>query len=283
MYSVSITTQPEVLPQLRRESIRKIIEQGMRSDGRGKFDYRKITVHVGPVKTADGSAIVCLGNTKVIAGVKVGVGTPFPDTPDEGALIVNLETPPIAAPTIEPGPPDENAIEIARVVDRTIRHSGFIDFKSLCIVPGKHVYILWIDIYVLNHDGNLFDAACMAAVAALASTTLPKVVIEQDQVKLIREEREKLKVNLEALPLTLTFVKIGNAVLVDPTLEEENICDSKITIGVSNDRIVSIQKTEGALTLENLRLVLGKAVELYKTLREIVLKAIENPDREFRV
>ncbi len=283
MYSVSITTQPEVLPQLRRESIRRIVEQGARGDGRGKFDYRKITIHVGPVKTADGSAIVCLGNTKVIAGVKVGVGAPFPDTPDEGALIVNLETPPIAAPTIEPGPPDENAIEVARVVDRAIRHSGFIDFKSLCITPGKHVYILWVDIYVLNHDGNLYDAACMAAVAALASTMLPKVMIEQDQVRLIREEREKLKVNLDALPLTLTFVKIGNTILVDPTLEEENICDSKITVGVASDKIVAIQKTDGSLTFDNVKQILYKSIELYRSIREIIIRAVESPDRELKV
>ncbi len=280
MYSVSITTQPEILPQLRRESLRRIIEQGVRSDGRGKFDYRKIAIHVGSVRTADGSAIVHLGNTKVIAGVKVGIGVPFPDTPDEGALIVNLEMPPIAAPTIEPGPPDENAIEIARVVDRTIRHSGFIDFKSLCIVPGKHVYMLWVDVYVLNHDGNLYDAACIAATAALASTTLPRAVIEQDQVRLAREERAPLKVNVDALPLTITFAKVGNTILVDPTLEEENVCDSKITVGVAKDKIVAIQKTDGALTRDNIGQIIPKAVELYRSLREIVINALQSPHRE---
>jgi len=155
MSSISITQQPEILPQLRRESIRRLIEEGKRSDGRTHLDFRNISIEVNTIKTADGSSIVRLGNTIVVAGVKVGVGTPYPDTPDEGALIVNLETPPLAAPGIEPGPPDENAIEIARIVDRTIRHSGFIDFKSLCIQTGKLAYILWVDIYVLNHDGIL--------------------------------------------------------------------------------------------------------------------------------
>ncbi len=283
MSSVSITQQPEILPQLRKETIKKIVEQGKRSDGRGHLDFRNVVLHVNPIKTADGSAIVSLGNTKVVAGVKVGVGAPYPDTPDEGALIVNLETPPLAAPTIEPGPPDENAIEIARVVDRTIRHSNFLDFKSLCIVPKKFVYILWVDLYVLNHDGNLYDAACMAAVAALASTTLPKVEIEQEQPKIIREERIPLKVNPENLPLTITFVKISNSILADPTLEEENICDSRITIGISNNKVVSIQKTIGTFTIDDIKNIMRKSIELYGKLKETVLKAIMNPDRELRL
>ncbi len=283
MSSVSITQQPEILPQLRRETIRRIVEQGRRSDGRGYLDFRNIVLHVNPIKTADGSAIVSLGNTKVVAGVKVGVGAPYPDTPDEGALIVNLETPPLAAPTIEPGPPDENAIEIARVVDRTIRHSNFLDFKSLCIVPKKFVYILWVDLYVLNHDGNLYDAACMAAVAALAATTLPKVELEQDQPKIVREERIPLRVNQENLPLTITFVKISNSILVDPTLEEENICDSKVTVGISNNKIVSIQKTIGMFTVDDIKNIMRKSIELYSKLREVVLKSITNPDRELRL
>ncbi len=283
MSSVSITQQPEVLPQLRRETIRRIVEQGKRGDGRGHLDFRNIVLHVNPIKTADGSAIISLGNTKVVAGVKVGVGAPYPDTPEEGALIVNLETPPLAAPTIEPGPPDENAIEIARVVDRTIRHSNFLDLKSLCIVPKKFVYILWVDLYVLNHDGNLYDAACMAAVAALAATTLPKVEIEQDQPKIIRDERIPLKVNTENLPLTITFVKISNSILVDPTLEEENICDSKITIGISAGKVVSIQKTIGTFSIDDLKNIFRKSIEIYDKLKNVITNAIMNPDRELRL
>ncbi len=276
MSNLSITQQPEILPQLRRESIRRIVEQGQRADGRTHLDYRSIEISINPVKTADGSAIVKLGNTVVIAGVKVGVGAPYPDTPDEGAMIVNLEMPPLAAPEIEPGPPDENAIEIARVVDRTIRHSGFLDFKNLCIVPGKHVYILWVDIYVLNHDGNVIDAACIAAVSALSCTRLPRAIVEQDQVRLSREDRIELKVDREGLPLTMTFVKICNSLLVDPTLEEENVSDARITIGVSNGKIVSIQKTTGAFSREDINTLISKSVEIYSKLRDRVLSKLSS-------
>ena len=274
MSSISITQQPEILPQLRRESIRRLIEEGKRSDGRTHLDFRNISIEVNTIKTADGSSIVRLGNTIVVAGVKVGVGTPYPDTPDEGALIVNLETPPLAAPGIEPGPPDENAIEIARIVDRTIRHSGFIDFKSLCIQTGKLAYILWVDIYVLNHDGNLVDASCIAAVSALSCSKLPKVVIEQDQYRVIREEKQDMKVNIDLLPLTITFAKISNNIIVDPTLEEENVLDSKITLGISQGKVVSIQKTVGVFNRDDIKYILEKAVEIYPKIRDIVIRQI---------
>ncbi len=274
MSSISITQQPEILPQLRRESIRRLIEEGKRSDGRTHLDFRNISIEVNTIKTADGSSIVRLGNTIVVAGVKVGVGTPYPDTPDEGALIVNLETPPLAAPGIEPGPPDENAIEIARIVDRTIRHSGFIDFKSLCIQTGKLAYILWVDIYVLNHDGNLVDASCIAAVSALSCSKLPKVVIEQDQYRVIREEKQDMKVNIDLLPLTITFAKISNNIIVDPTLEEENVLDSKITLGISQGKVVSIQKTIGVFSRDDIKYILEKAVEIYPKIRDIVIRQI---------
>ena len=43
---------------------------------------------------------------------------------------------PLADPTAEPGPPGEDVIELARVVDRGIRESGMVDLKQL--VLEKH-------------------------------------------------------------------------------------------------------------------------------------------------
>jgi len=170
----------EIIPSLRRETLRRLISEGKRPDNRQLLSMRDLSIKVGVVKTADGSAIVNLGNTKVIAGIKFELGKPFEDTPNEGNLIVNLETPPLAAPTFEPGPPDENAIEIARVIDRALRHSNYIPLRDLVIIPGKSVYTMWIDIYVLNHDGNLIDSSMLAAVSAIANAQVPRAIIDGD-------------------------------------------------------------------------------------------------------
>ena len=271
----------EVIPSLRREALMRLISDGKRSDGRGLYDYRQIDIKVGLVRTADGSALASIGNTKVIAGVKFELGRPFEDTPGEGNLIVNLETPPLASPTFEPGPPDENAIELARVVDRAIRHSGFVDMSTLAIVQGKSVYALWVDIYVLNHDGNLMDASLLAAVAALATSQVPKSVIDGDVVKLDKSTKVPLSVNIDKMPLTVTFNKIGKYILTDANVEEEVLSEGRFTIAFSGDSVVSIQKSSGFFTPLEVEDMMSRGLELSKSIRAKVVESLGNRPESF--
>jgi exosome complex component RRP42 len=282
---LSVTQERGVIPRLKQEIMKKMVEQGVRIDGRGLGSYRELGINVNVVKTADGSSIVSLGNTKVIAGVKVEVGKPFEDTPDEGALIVNLEIAPTASPDVEPGPPDENSIEIARIVDRAIRHSGFLDFKSLSIVTGKHAWFLWVDIYVLNHDGNLVDAATIAAVAALMSTTLPKVELDPagNILRIDRSNRTQLSLNIDKMPLTITHVKMGNLIIIDPTREEEDLSDGMYVIGVAGGNVVAIQKVIGAFTRDEINYMINDSINQYLKLKDSIINAMKNPSTELRL
>ncbi|MFP3297073.1 MAG: exosome complex protein Rrp42 [Vulcanisaeta sp.] len=282
---LSVTQERGVIPRLKQEIMKKMVEQGVRIDGRGLSNYRELGINVNVVKTADGSSIVSLGNTKVIAGVKVEVGKPFEDTPDEGALIVNLEIAPTASPDVEPGPPDENSIEIARIVDRAIRHSGFLDFKSLSIVTGKHAWFLWVDIYVLNHDGNLVDAATIAAVAALMSTTLPKVELDPagNILRIDRSNRTQLSLNIDKMPLTITHVKMGNMIIIDPTREEEDLSDGMYVIGVAGGNVVAIQKVIGAFTRDEINYMINDSINQYLKLKDSIINAMKNPSTELRL
>ena len=107
----------EIMSEIKRDHMLKLIEEGKRLDGRGVTDVREIKVVTNVIESADGSARVKMGKTEVIAGVKIIPGTPFPDTPDVGVLTTGAELIPMAHPTFESGPPGEDAIELARVVD----------------------------------------------------------------------------------------------------------------------------------------------------------------------
>jgi exosome complex component RRP42 len=146
------------LTKVRQRQIAQNIDAGKRLDGRGLTDYREFTIEQGLIEKAEGSARVFLGKTQILVGVKVETGEPFPDTPNEGVMTVNAELVPLASPTYETGPPDETSIELARIVDRGIRESKAIDTEKLCIEPGKKVFVVFVDVYVLNYDGNLIDA-----------------------------------------------------------------------------------------------------------------------------
>src|SRR5438093_4063607 len=157
----------------------EVIEKGRRIDGRKLDQFRDIHITPDYIKKAEGSALVKLGNTMVLAGVKMEVGTPFPDTPNEGILIVNSEFTPVASPDFELGPPSEDAIELSRIVDRGIRESKAIEVDKLVIKEGEKVWAIFVDLHMLNHDGNILDAAALAAITALSHTKIPK--LEKDK------------------------------------------------------------------------------------------------------
>ncbi|MGB9914232.1 MAG: exosome complex protein Rrp42 [Candidatus Bathyarchaeales archaeon] len=258
-----------LITRVRLKQIENLIEKGKRLDRRGLGDYREIKIEQGIIEKAEGSARVLLGKTEVLVGVKIETGEPFPDTPNEGVLTVNAELVPLASPSFEAGPPDENSIELARVVDRGIRESKAIDAEKLVIEPGKKVFVVFIDIYVLNHDGNLIDASALAAVAALRNTKMPNYEIENGEVKI---KQGYTQLPMRAYPITVTLGKINGKLIVDPWLEEEEAIDSRISLAINDEgNICAIQKGGvGYFTpqqiLEAARIAKEKAAELRKKL-----------------
>ena len=229
-----------VVTRVKQKQIAQLIAKDNRLDGRGLTDYREIKLEQGLIERAEGSARVLLGKTEVLVGVKIETGEPFPDTPNEGVLTVNAELVPLASPTFEPGPPDENSIELARIVDRGIRESKCIDTEKLVIEAGKKVFVVFVDVYVLNHDGNLIDASALAAVAALLNTKMSNYEIEDGEVKI---KPGYTQLPMKKHPITVTLAKIGDKLLVDPWLEEEQVMDARISMAIDDDEnICAIQK-----------------------------------------
>ena len=257
----------EVIATLKKDFIYNLMIKGKRQDGRGFKDFRDIKLETNVIIKAEGSAKVTLGETQVLVGVKLQTGTPFPDSQDEGVIITNLELNPIASPDFEPGPPKEEAIEMARVVDRGIRESGAIDVKKLCITLGESVWIVFIDVHILNDDGNLIDASCLAAIAALLTTTVPN---EQQGIG------PNAPLAMKEIPVGVTIVKIGSKLMVDPSLDEEKVCDTKVTIVSSSDGSVAGMQKMGdapfteAEVLEAIDIACEKAAEL----RELYLEGL---------
>lgn len=254
-----------IVSRIRQRQIYQLIAAGKRLDGRNLTDYRPIKIETGIIERAEGSARVLLGKTEVIAGVKVEVGEPFPDRPNEGTFTINSEFVPLASPEFEPGPPNEDAIELARVVDRGIREAKTVDLEKLCLIPGRKVYVIFIDIYVLNHDGNLIDASAMASLAALLNTKVPVYIVEDGGVK---KTMEYMPLPMRNYPITITFANICDKMVVDPWLEEEEVMSSRLTITIDKDgKVCAIQKGgQGALTpqqvMEAIRIAREKAEEL---------------------
>ncbi|MEM0122744.1 MAG: exosome complex protein Rrp42 [Saccharolobus sp.] len=250
---MSVTpSNQNIIPIIKKESIVNLYEKGIRQDGRKLTDYRPLSIVLDYAKKANGSALVKLGNTMVLAGTKIEIGKPYEDMPNQGVLIVNVELLPLAYETFEPGPPDENAIELARVVDRSLRDSRAIDLSKLVIEPGKNVWTVWLDVYVLDYGGNVIDACTLASVSALYNSKIYKVERSEDGIKINKDEIiGKLPMNYPVV--TISVAKIDKYLIVDPDLEEESIMDAKISFSYTPDfKIVGIQKSgKGSLSLQD--------------------------------
>ena len=229
-----------IVEHLRKQQMWEAISKGKRLDGRNLDDIRPLEIELDIIKKANGSAKVKLGNSEVIAGVKIETGEPFEGLENKGALIVSAEVLPTASPYIEPGPPDEETVELARVVDRGIRESEMIDLDKLVLVPGKIVYTIFVDCSVINADGNLFDATSYAVVLALANSKVP--IFEMQDGKVVHTGNNQ-DPPITTIPVSITAIRIGEAVILDPTSEEEACMNARITITTdSNGDYTAIQK-----------------------------------------
>ncbi len=243
-----------IVSHLKQKKIMEVLSTGKRMDGRAFDDFRELSIKRNVLYKSEGSAEVWLGKSHVMVGVKVGTGTPFEDTPDEGVLMTNAELTPIANAAWEPGPPSEESIELARVVDRGLRSADTLNTKDLCITPGKLVQIVFVDLYILNYDGNLIDACGAGAVAALLGAKKP-VFIEG------KPTGEKMPLTVCKRPIPVSVIKIGDNFIMDPTADEEEVMDARLTITFDEDgHLCTMQKSgsEG-LTPEEIKKCINMA------------------------
>ncbi|OUJ19527.1 Exosome complex RNA-binding protein Rrp42 RNase PH superfamily [Methanonatronarchaeum thermophilum] len=256
--------EEELIAEIQREHITEMIRRGQRQDGRNLNEERDIQIETNLIKKAEGSARVKLGETEVVVGIKMETGDPFPDTPNQGVLITNAELNALASPTFEPGPPGEYATEIARVVDRGIRESQAIDFTKLSITEGEKVWMIFVDIHVLDHDGNLFDVSNIAAISALLTTDIP---YEKYEV-----EPGTNEIDIKTIPVSKTYLKCGNEILLDPTHNEEMIGTTRLTtITNSENEIVGMQKGQsGTWTEQEIYNIVDKSIEKAQKTRKII-------------
>ena len=190
-------------------------------------------------------------------------------------MTCNAEMLPICSQYIEPGPPDENTIELSRVSDRGIRESGMIDIKELCIKEGELVYSVYIDVAVINEDGNLFDAVSYAATTALLMADMNKFTIENDEVKMLDE---KQPLPIKSVPVSTTFAKIEDKIIIDPNADEQEMATARVTLVTDeNGKYVSGQKGKpGGFTFDELKEISVISKEKGDEIRVKIREAVKN-------
>lgn len=269
--------------------------ESIRPDGRPLRKARDTTVALGAVTSANGSALAKIGCTTMLAAIKLEVMTPAVESPDEGCIAIDFHMPPICSPIVRPGRPAEVAPVVAKQLSDTILSSGMVGLKELSLVSGKAAWMAYLDIYCLDADGSLFDAALLSAVAALSHLQIPIVSLnEEGRVVLCSEDsegekfakvpvnKEKRKLTLNTIPFSLTCVLHKNYILADPTAEEESIMDTLLTVVLdSSSQLVSLYKPGGPALAHTS--VIQDCVALTRQRRKEVQKVLDEAISDMEV
>lgn len=84
----------------------------------------------------------------------------------------------------------------------------------------------------------MFDAASLAAKAALYNTKIPRVtasLLDAGEADLILSDDpfDCTRIDTRSVPILVTVCKIGDSCVVDPSAEEEECSSTSVVVGVS--------------------------------------------------
>nr|DBA28919.1 TPA: hypothetical protein GDO54_009204 [Pyxicephalus adspersus] len=177
-------------------------------------------------------------------------------------------------------------VKLNRLLERCLRNSKCIDTESLCVQAGEKVWQIRVDLHLLNHEGNIIDAASIAAIAALCHFRRPDVSVQGDEVTVYPlEERDPVPLNIHHMPICVSFAffQQGTYLLVDPSEREERVMDGLLVIAMNKHReICTIQSSGGIMLLKEQVLRCSKIAGVkVAEITELIQKALEN-DRNVR-
>ena len=174
---------------------------------------------------------------------------------------------------------------MSRILEKTIRRSGALDTESLCIVAGQKCFHIRADIHVLDHDGNLVDASCVALVAALMHFRRPDVEVRGEEVTVFGlREREPVKLSMQHQPfcITTSYYEGGEVMLQDATLLEEHCREGEIIISINRFGEVCQVAKYGGTPVDGLSMLTctNAALEKAKMLDKLVKSKLEEDEKQ---
>jgi len=285
----------------------------LRANGRKTHEFRTPGLNTGSLTHCNGSAVVRLGNTSVVCGVRAEIlkegdisgelayTAPSSDAdnttdtddsysseeegneiPHHGLVVPNIElstgSTPVHVPGNAPSPYAQTLISRIRSLVHSTRLLRARDLRILhtpsanpedpdapAATQLKGYWVLYLDVFFISLDGNAFDAAWLAILAALRDTLLPRAYFDEEYEGILcsDERGEARTLRLRTLPVASTFVVfegrreegqqgIGDKwVLSDADGFEEGVCAETVCVvveGAGKDGVVArVEKSGGGV------------------------------------
>jgi ribonuclease PH len=235
-----------------------------RSYDRAADELRPTAIEPGFVRTATGSALITMGETRVICTASHQVGVPKWRS-GSGRGWVTAEYGMLPASTgerkqrdVTRGRPDGRTVEIQRLIGRSVR--GVVDFEAL----GENT--IYLDCDVLQADGGTRCAAITGAYVALALAC----------------ERLRKTGHVTRTPLTGSVAAVSSGVVggvpvLDLDYAEDSTAEVDANVVMTGDGgLVEVQATAERTPLSRAHLddLLGLAEKGIAELRAIQTRAV---------
>lgn len=309
-------------------------KNGLRHDKRKIHQIREVSFefpvdsgHGEIVSTEDlewflgGRVTVRLGQTVVQSVVTCNIAEPILSAPKNGFLEFNVNYATLCAPNfggISGGSvtisvpqtmagstaafqQDMISLQIKQreiinaCLDSLIRVGRVLSPESLCILVGRYVWSLRLDVTVLSDDGNALDASLWGAIVALHHYRRPEVTVYKETIHLHHpKDRDPIPLPLNHFPIAVTCALVPTFLssattttptaqqpqvnecrfVLDPSVPETTAAAGLVTVAMNReDQVCLVKKHDGAVVnyLEDVKPMLG-------TLRSLVPKMFQIMD-----
>lgn len=274
----------------------KFFDQGIRPDGRSFRVGRPVSIVLGVITTANASALVKIGSSTALAGIKCEITSPDPDRPDEGMFEVDVEMPPLCSADCRPGRPDDRAMVLSEQLNTLLVSKKYevINLRNLGGISSNKaaVWSIHVDVYVLDNDGALLDTCLLAAVAALKTLSLPEIKVDEsgnivgvqgNGIEYSAEAAECRQLELGCTPIAQTSGIYKDNLVVDPTYEEEQAVAS-LVVGVVDDQgvLLRVSKPGGSGVCQDSFTFLRACHEATKERAVVIRQLLNTAIQEYR-
>ena len=230
------------------EGLKLVDENGKRIDGRSLDDTRPITMEVGLLSRADGSAKVGFGNTVAVAAV-FGPRALFPrhlQEAEECIIRTRYNMAPFSTESRKSPGTDRRSIEISKVLRHAIEATVFLEEFPRAT----------IDVYmeIISSDGSTRCTALNAASLALAMAGVP----------------------MRDLIASCTGGKIDGKLAIDINGKEDNYGEADVAFAMlPTKREIVLLQMDGELTKEEFMTLLTKMADKCNEIRDMQVKTIK--------
>lgn len=246
--SVGSTIFARLHPQ---QYLSRFLALSLRPDGRNARAWRGTTVAPSSISSAQGSSMVRLGGTVIVAGVKAEIvdttQEPEEEEDDEDSaeaagrllgrrLVPNVDLGPMASARFRPGPPGQEAQVVSHQLYHILSSCPPLDARSLTIERGHAAWCLYVDLVCIAYDGNVLDAALLALMTALRETSLPATRFDVDELRVIcdPDPATARRLELKSLPLACSFGIVDGAhLLCDPNAFESTLTSASVVVALN--------------------------------------------------